>query len=182
MTKSSRLSTLAATASLCAGLIAIAGPVALKAQAVEPANPCAPKMANPCAPKAPQSNAGQPDVDPKLVLRPKGTKLASGDPSQLIKQGKALFEDSKLSTNGASCQTCHAGNESFAPGFAAAYPHEVAMAKEKGGVNKVHLDEMIQFCMVVPMEAKPLRWNSTELAALTAYTGELQKAFRKKAK
>lgn len=58
------------------------------------------------------------------------------------------------------------------------YPHEVAMAKDKGGVKSVQLDEMVQFCMVVPMEAKPLPWNSKELAALTAYTAELQKRFR----
>jgi len=31
----------------------------------------------------------------------------------------------------------------------------------------------------VPMEAKPLAWNSKELAALTAYTAQVQKKFVK---
>ncbi len=113
-------------------------------------------------------------------LRPKGTKLFYENNTQLIKQGEVLFKDPKLSTNGSSCQTCHAENESFSVTFADVYPHEVAMAKEKAGASEIQLDEMIQFCMVVPMEAKPLPWNSRDLAALTAYTGELQKAFRKR--
>jgi hypothetical protein len=53
------------------------------------------------------------------------------------------------------------------------------MATEKGGVRRVHLDEMVQFCMVVPMAAKPFPWGSKDLAALTAYSGEVQKRFIK---
>jgi len=127
--------------------------------------------ANPCA--------ARPEVDPNLVLRPKGTALAKGDHAALVKQGETLFKDEKLSTNGMACQSCHADLGAFAPSFAKPYPHPVAMAQEKGGVKSVNLDEMVQFCMVVPMEAKPLKWDSRELAALTAYTGELQKRFQK---
>lgn len=137
------------------------------------ANPCAPKGANPCA-------TAQPEIDPKLVLRPKGTALAKGDHAELVKLGEKLFKDTKLSTNGMACESCHADNGAFAESFAKPYPHEVAMAKDKGGVKSVQLDEMVQFCMVVPMEAKPLAWNSKELSALTAYTGGLQKKFRAK--
>lgn len=145
------------------------------------ANPCAPKVANPCAAKAANPCAAKPEVDPKLVLRPKGTALAKGDHAALVKQGEALFKDEKLSTNGMACQSCHAELGAFAPSFAKPYPHTVEMAEAKGGVKSVNLDEMVQFCMVVPMEAKPLKWDSKELAALTAYTGELQKKFRKAA-
>lgn len=149
-----------------------ANPCAPKAAnpcAAKPMNPCAAKPANPCAAKA----AGMPEV-----LRPKGTKLATGDHKQLIKQGEALFKDTKLSTNGMSCNSCHADFAAFLPTFAEPFPHEVAMAKDQG-ISKIALDEMIQLCMVVPMEAKPLKWDSKELAALTAYTGELQKQYRK---
>ena len=179
MTKHSLLSALVVATIISAGLIAVDGAGKVRAQA---GNPCAPKAANPCAPKAATANprAGNPEVDPKLVLRPKGTKLAEGNQAQLIKQGEALFKDIKLSTNSMACQNCHTNNDNFAPSFAKAYPHEVAMAKAKSGVAEVQLDEMIQLCMVVPMQAKPLRWDSRELAALTAYTGELQKEFRKK--
>lgn len=144
-------------------------------------NPCAPKQSNPCAPKAANPcapQAARPEIDPKLVMRPAGTKLAQGDVAALTKEGQALFKDTKLSTNGMACETCHADNNGFMPTFAQPYPHTVGMATEKGGVAQVHLDEMVQFCMVVPMEAKPLPWDSRQLAALTAYTAERQKAFQ----
>lgn len=137
-------------------------------------NPCAPKQPNPCAPKA-----AAPEVDPKLVMRPAGTRLAQGDVAVLVKEGETLFKDTKLSTNGMACESCHADNNAFMPTFAQPYPHAVAMATEKGGVAQVHLDEMVQFCMVVPMEAKPLPWDSRQLAALTTYTAEVQKRFVK---
>ncbi|MBI5162780.1 MAG: cytochrome C peroxidase [Magnetospirillum sp.] len=152
-----------------------ANPCAAKAAnpcAAKPMNPCAAKPANPCAAKA----AGMPEV-----LRPKGTKLATGDHKQLVKQGEALFKDTKLSTNGMSCNSCHADLGAFQPTFAQPYPHQVAMANDQAGISKIALDEMIQLCMVVPMEAKPLKWESKELAALAAYTGELQKQYRKQA-
>lgn len=153
----------------------VAGAVLAAALAISGAS--APALAaNPCA-----SQAATPEVDAKLVLRPKGTSLAKGDPAALVKQGEALFKDETLSTNGQACQSCHAGLGAFAPSFAKPYPHAVHMAVAKGGVTAVHLDEMVQFCMVVPMEAKPLPWDSKELAALTAYTGELQKMFQKAA-
>lgn len=142
-------------------------------------NPCAAKPANPCAPKNPCA-AGKADIDRKLIVRPKGTKLAAGDTAALVKRGEALFKDTKLSSNGASCQSCHANNAFFQPTFSQAYPHPVAMAKERAGLAKIDLDEMIQLCMVIPMEAKPLPWGSAELAALVAYNRELQKAYRRK--
>jgi cytochrome c len=149
------------------GGLSVAGIPAAYAQA---ANPCATKAANPCAMK--------PEVDPKLVTRPAGTALMKGDRAQLVREGEKLFKDTKLSTNGMACNTCHEANASFMPTFANPYPHMVAMAHEKGGVKQVHLDEMIQFCMVVPMEAKPLPWDSRELAALVAYNEKLQETFR----
>jgi hypothetical protein len=61
--------------------------------------------------------------------------------------------------------------------FAQAYPHKIAMPSQMAGVGAIHLDEMVQFCMVVPMQAQPLKWGSQDLAALTAYSAELQKGF-----
>ncbi|MBI1868348.1 MAG: hypothetical protein HYS06_08655 [Methylocystis sp.] len=118
-------------------------------------------------------------MDPKLVLRPKGVKPAEGKRAELIEEGKALFENVKLSTNGMACQSCHTDNANFSASFAKPYPHVVAMVKE-AGVKKVQLDEMVQFCMLRPMQAKPLAWDSRELAALTAYSAELQTAFRRR--
>jgi cytochrome c len=126
---------------------------------------------NPCA-----TASGK--VDASLVTRPAGTHLADGKHAELAAFGKQLFSDTKLSGNGMSCASCHTGNASFAKTFAQPYPHFVKMAADRGGFKKIALDEMVQFCMIVPMAAKPLAWNSRELAALTAYTADIQKTFK----
>jgi mono/diheme cytochrome c family protein len=110
------------------------------------------------------------------AVRPTGYKPKAGDPGA----GEKLFLDKKLSTNGMSCATCHANNASFSDGFARPYPHKVAMANDDLGIKTIHLDEMIQACMVMPMQAKPLPWNSKELADLTAYVAQVQKTFKPK--
>jgi cytochrome c len=51
------------------------------------------------------------------------------------------------------------------------------MAREKAGLWTIDADEMVQICMVVPMAAKPLPWESKELAALTTYVHEVQRTF-----
>lgn len=147
-------------------------------------NPCAPQnpcTANPCAAKNPCAAnpcAAGDKLDPKLVTRPLGTKLAAGKRTQLVKLGERLWNDPKLSTNGLTCQTCHINHGSFNATFSQPYPHMVAMAKERAGLAQIHIDEMVQLCMVVPMAAKPLPWNSKELAALSAYSLEVQKTFK----
>jgi len=164
--------------------LAFAAPFAVAAAS----NPCAAK--NPCSAKNPCAMPGgaasknpcaaaSGKVDPKLVTRPAGYKPYKGDHAALVKSGEALWKDTKLSTNGSSCATCHSSPTAmFAPTFAKPYPHQVAMTEERAGVKQVQLDEMVQFCMVVPMAAKPLPWDSKELAALTAYAGDLQKKFK----
>lgn len=110
------------------------------------------------------------------TVRPAGYKPKVGDPTT----GEKLFNDKKLSTNGMACATCHANNASFSDSFAKPYPHKVAMANDDLGIKSIHLDEMIQACMVMPMQAKPLPWNSKELAELTAYMNQAQKTFKLK--
>jgi cytochrome c len=172
----SRLAALAALMTLSVAMFGSDGARTASAQA---ANPCAPKAANPCAPKA--ATAGKPAIAPKLLSRPNGTRPFQGDHAQLVKQGEKLFKSTKLSTNEMSCQSCHQGNANFAEGFRTAYPHPVAMVQEKSGLASVDLEQAIQFCMVAPMQAKPLPWNSRELAALSAYNLELQKSFAQQA-
>ncbi|NMM10288.1 MAG: hypothetical protein HHJ16_08450 [Polaromonas sp.] len=109
-----------------------------------------------------------------LITRPAGYKPIAGD----ARLGEKLFNDVKLSTNGMSCATCHANHGAFQASFAKPYPHTVAMAKEQFGRKTVYLDEMIQGCMVMPMAAKPLAWDSKELAGLVAYLQVQQKSFK----
>lgn len=109
-----------------------------------------------------------------LTIRPAGYKPLAGDPVF----GEKLFNDTKLSTNGMSCASCHANHGSYSNSFAKPYPHTVAMARDQLGRKKVYLDEMIQACMLMPMAAKPLPWDSHELAALVAYVEQQQKTFK----
>jgi cytochrome c len=133
-------------------------------------NPCAAKAANPCAASG--------HVDPALITRPADYRPYQGKQAALVKEGKKLFSDTKLSSNGMSCSTCHANYGAFQESFAQPYPHHVQMVDGRTGKKTIELDEMVQLCMVVPMAAKPLPWDSKELAALTAYTAELQKGFK----
>lgn len=138
-------------------------------------NPCA--ATNPCAAQNPCAAGSK--VDPKLITRPKGTRLFAGERAELVKLGKELWSSPALSTKkGVTCQTCHQGNAGFMATFAKPYPHRVAMPKQRAGLKQIRADEMVQFCMVVPMASKPLPWDSKELAALTAYAQEIQKTFK----
>lgn len=142
-------------------------------------NPCAAKSQssprNPCA-AAPGETGTK--VDRKQVTRPSNYKPYQASQNELVNEGERLWKDTKLSGNGLTCNSCHQNHSSFSPTFANKYPHPVAMATAQAGVKEVHLDEMIQFCMVVPMSTKPLGWESKSLAALTSYVATLQTSFR----
>lgn len=112
--------------------------------------------------------------DAAQTVRPAAYKPIAGNPVL----GEKLFNDTKLSTNGMSCASCHANHAMYADSFAQPYPHTVAMARDRLGHMTVHLDEMIQACMVMPMAAKPLPWDSKELAAIVAYVEQQQKTFK----
>ncbi len=151
--------------------------------ACNPCNPCAAKKAcnpcNPCAAKNacnPCNPCGGAKVAARDFMRPVGFAGAAST-SALVSEGKALWNDTKLSSNGLACQTCHVNNAALNASFAKGYPHKVGMPSQMAGVGSIHLDEMVQFCMVVPMQAKPMKWGSRELAALTAYSASLQKSF-----
>lgn len=108
------------------------------------------------------------------ITRPTAYKPKTGD----VALGEKLFNDTQLSTNGLACASCHAKHGGFQASFAKPYPHAVAMAREQLGRKSVYLDEMVQGCMVMPMAAKPLPWDSKELAGLTAYMLTVQKSFK----
>jgi cytochrome c len=108
------------------------------------------------------------------ITRPASYKPMAGNAAL----GEKLFGDTKLSTNGMACASCHTDHGAFQASFAKPHPHTVAMAKDQLGRKTVYLDEMIQGCMVMPMAAKPLPWDSKELAGLTAYLLTVQKTFK----
>ncbi|MEE8041386.1 MAG: hypothetical protein V3T15_01170 [Pseudomonadales bacterium] len=145
---------------------------------MNPCNPCAKGMnpCNPCGAKNPCGMAMNPcnpcgamKMSASEVTRPVGSQRYRGKRSGLVKQGKELWNDSSLSTNGLTCNNCHMNNQAFLASFTKQYPHEVAMAKGIG-IASIQIDEMVQLCMVNPMANKPLPWDSRELAALSAYS------------
>ncbi len=143
-------------------------------KACNPCNPCAAKACNPCNPCNP---CGGVKVSAKDFVRPAGVGAPTVSSAALVSEGQALWNDTSIGTSGLACQSCHVNGAALNPTFAQPYPHKVAMPSQMAGVGPIHLDEMVQFCMVVPMKAKPLKWGSQELAALTAYSAELQKGF-----
>ena len=177
---SGQASATATTVAQASNPCAVANPCAAKAKnpcAVNAANPCAAK--NPCAGKNPCAASAR--IDPRLVTRPARTRLFTGAPAQLVTEGKRLWNDRSLGTSGLACGTCHLNHANFNPSFVKPFPHAVAMTAQRAGLTQVNLDEMVQFCMMVPMASKPLAWDSKELAALTAYAGKVQQGFIKAA-
>jgi len=124
---------------------------------------------------AAEANAQQ--RDRTEVMRPAGIKAFAGSNAELAAIGAKLFRDEGLSTNKMSCNSCHDDFGAFSEGFKQAYPHRMSMAADIFGLEVVEAEQVVQLCMLVPMEAKMLAWDSHELAALTAYVLELQKAF-----
>ena len=187
------------TSALAAGVLAfhLGGPAV---QAANPCNPCAAKK-NPCNPCAGKRNpcnpcggknpcnpcggknpcnpcGGAAKIDPKSFTRPAGGKSYKSNKAELVKLGKKLWNDKSLGKSGLACQTCHQQNRLFNASFAKPYPHPVKMAVQRAGLNSIELDEMVQFCMLVPMKAKILPWDSKKLAALTAYSAQIQKSYK----
>jgi len=112
------------------------------------------------------------------IRRPEGHEPYSGDKEELIAKGRDLFNDPSLSANGLSCMNCHVEGMMYEDTFADPYPHFVKMGKGDFGMDEVHVEEMVQICMVAPMAANALEWDSEELAALAEYTLVEQEKFR----
>jgi len=153
-------------------------------------NPCEAKTLNPCdakragsggvrtAPANPCNPCGGAKVDPARFKQPRGEKLATSRHSELVAEGKNLWNDRSLGNSGVACSTCHYGNYGqMNDTFDEPYPHYVAMPAQQGGVSEVSAAEMVNFCMIVPMQGEPLPWQSRELAALAAYVERIQAGF-----
>ena len=109
-------------------------------------NPCAknPCAANPCA------------------MKPKGIrKKTITDNAKLMEMGDKLWNDTKLGTSGMACGTCHPDGSGLKSD---PFPEYIKMANDI-----LTLDQMIGFCMMNPMKAKPLSWNSEKMTAIAAY-------------
>ncbi|VAX23031.1 hypothetical protein MNBD_NITROSPINAE01-1814 [hydrothermal vent metagenome] len=141
-----------------------------EAFAGNPCNPCAKKKMNacnpcaknPCAKKSKNAcNPCNPCAKGKKRLRTEKAK----DFKKLVALGKKLWNDEGLGKSGLACMTCHEGAESLnMDKHMGMWPHEVKMADDI-----MTLDQMINFCMVNPMETKPLDPNGVKMTAMAAY-------------
>lgn len=96
-----------------------------------------------------------------------------------VERGKGLFMDASLGTTGMSCNSCHveggmkagAMGDKEIPPFAHTakkYPRWFAMA---GRV--MTLDQVINWCIMKPMEGAPLAWDDQRLTDLAAYVASV---------
>ncbi|MBF0289161.1 MAG: hypothetical protein HQM14_15185 [SAR324 cluster bacterium] len=137
-----------------------------------PCNPCAAKKwknpCNPCNPCASKANPCNP-CGGKSTFKMSPYKKKS----DAIAAGNKLFHNTNLSGSKAlSCSVCHnpASKENLDLTTSKPWPHYVKMG---GGI--ISLDQIIQICMVKPMQSTAFKWDDPELVALGAYVNSLRK-------
>jgi len=119
-------------------------------------NPCAknPCVTNPCA------------------KNPCGAKKKSirsdriTDYKKLVSMGEKMWNNQKLGGSGMSCMTCHSDHESLnLDRHHGRWPHNVPKMTD----DIFTLTQMINFCMLNPMEGKALDAHGMEMTAMEAY-------------
>ena len=81
---------------------------------------------------------------------------------QAVAKGDALWHNPKLGTNGLACGNCH-------PDGSASNPQ--TFPKYQSNLGKVGtLREMINWCIMVPMQGKALALDSDDMTAMEAYS------------
>lgn len=78
-----------------------------------------------------------------------------------VKQGRELFTDSKLGTNGVACAQCH-------PNAANTHPETYPKFQKQLG-RVVPMWEMINWCIRNPLEGKDLAADDPRMIALQSY-------------
>ena len=126
---------------------------------------------NPCGKSNKVSNACNPCGAKKNACNP--CSKMSKSKSNLVKMGKKLWNDTKLGKSGMSCMTCHVDHENLNLDKIGKFPHYVAMPDKV-----VTLEQMINFCMIKPMETKALPKGSKKMKALKAYYHEYVKSYK----
>lgn len=99
-----------------------------------------------------------------MAKSPRSDKQVAQETAALHKavaKGDALWHNPNLGTNGLACGNCH-------PDGSASNPH--TWPKYQSNLGKVGtLREMINWCIAVPMQGKPLAYDSEEMIAMEAY-------------
>ncbi|MDQ7826610.1 MAG: cytochrome C [Candidatus Eremiobacteraeota bacterium] len=79
----------------------------------------------------------------------------------MVKKGRELFVSSELGTNGVACAQCH-------PNAANTHPETYPKFQKQLG-RVITLREMINWCLINPLEGKALAPDDPRMTALEAY-------------
>ncbi|MCF8130958.1 MAG: cytochrome C [Deltaproteobacteria bacterium] len=79
----------------------------------------------------------------------------------VVATGEKLFHDSGLGTNKVSCDQCH-------PNAANTHPETYPKFQQQLG-RVITLSEMINWCIMNPLEGEPLPLDDAKMAALLSY-------------
>ncbi len=106
--------------------------------------------------KVPQRRQVQsPQLDPDIVKR------AEAEIQKVVRRGDELWHDRNLGTNGMACNMCHPD---------ATVTHPETFPKYKTQLGRVaSAQEMINWCIQVPLQGRGFPIGSPELTALEAY-------------
>jgi len=122
-----------------------------------PCNPCSmKKMKNPCSMQKNPCSA-----DAKKYIRPH----AFNSFQEAVDMGRKMWNDDEgMGKAGVACLSCHADFDMLHFDKNQNFPHYVKMV---GDV--VSLDQMINYCLLNPMQGHQLDQNSKEMTAMAAY-------------
>jgi cytochrome c len=79
----------------------------------------------------------------------------------VVKQGRQLWTDGKLGTNGVACAQCH-------PNAANTHPETYPKFQKQLG-HVANLWEMVNWCLRNPLEGQPLAADDPKMIALVSY-------------
>lgn len=79
----------------------------------------------------------------------------------VVTEGRALWTSAELGTNGVACAQCH-------PNAADSHPETYPKFQQQLG-RVVALRDMINWCIMNPLEGAPLELDSREMVAIEAY-------------
>jgi thiosulfate dehydrogenase len=79
----------------------------------------------------------------------------------VVKQGRELWVSAKLGTNGVACAQCH-------PNAADTHPETYPKFQQQLG-KVIALRDMINWCLMNPLEGAPLELDDPDLIAIEAY-------------
>ena len=97
-----------------------------------------------------------------------------------VMRGKTLFSDAGLGTNGKTCNDCHTdgGTKEGKMGNMVVKPfHEVNEEYPKYWMmagKVMTLDQVINWCIMTPLQGEPLKWDEPKLTDLAAYCASVK--------